>query len=46
MRGGNIKRMVGVFVVGNIVYYTIDNKLLGYQTIKELSDTTQTTIVI
>ena len=38
--------MTGVFIVGNIAYYVQNEKLLGYATIKELSNTTQTTVIV
>ena len=37
--------MKGVIIVGNIVYYMQNEKLLGYATVKELSNTTQTTVI-
>lgn len=38
--------MINVIVVGNIVYYVQNEKLLGYATVKEIGDTTQTTITV
>ena len=38
--------MLGVFVVGNIVYYVQNEKLLGCATVKELGNTTQTTVFV
>lgn len=36
---------VAVFIIGNIVYYVYNGKLVAYTTVKELSETTQTITV-
>lgn len=38
--------MIGVIMVGNTVYYVQNEKLLGYATVKELGNTTHTTVMV
>ena len=38
--------MIGVIVVGNVVYYVQNEKLIGYATIREIGDRTQTTVMV
>ena len=38
--------MIGIFLVGSLVYYVQNEKLLGVCSLNELGNTTQTTVIV